>query len=123
LIRWAAAVLLLLGAGGVRGDDERGEFFERRIRPILVRRCFECHTANRHGGLRVDSRDALLKGGKTGPAVVPGKPEESLMFLAVTHADPEFKMPLGSPRLTDSEIRDIANWIKNGAYWPERAEP
>jgi mono/diheme cytochrome c family protein len=121
LTRCAALFLLFAAAAGAQ--DERAEFFEKRIRPILVARCFECHTTTKLGGLRVDSRQALLKGGDTAPAVVPGKPEESLMFLAVTHADPKFKMPMSSPRLSDAEIRDIANWIKNGAYWPERAEP
>jgi mono/diheme cytochrome c family protein len=123
LIRRAALIPLAFLTAAALAEDERAEFFEKRIRPVLVQQCFPCHTQYRHGGLRVDSREALLKGGKTGPAVVPGKPEDSLMYLAVTGADPEFKMPLGSPRLADIEIRDIAKWIKNGAYWPERAEP
>ena len=99
-------IALSLAAAG-HAEDDQAEFFEKRIRPLLVTRCFYCHTNTKMGGLRVDSRQALLKGGKTGPAVVPGKPEESLMWLAVTHADPEFEMPLGSPRLSDEEIRAL----------------
>ena len=56
------------------------EVFEMRIRPILAKNCFACHASNAMGGLAVDSRQALLKGGKSGPAIVPGKPDESLLI-------------------------------------------
>src|SRR5205085_9942462 len=71
------------------------------------------------GGLAVNSRNGLLKGGKTGPAVIPGKPEESLLIQAVAHTNEKMKMPLGAARMPDSEIAILTDWIKAGAYWPE----
>src|ERR1700722_13315217 len=68
------------------------EFFENRIRPILANNCFGCHTNSALGGLRVDSREALLKGGATGPALIPGDPEKSAMIQAVLQAG-DLKMP------------------------------
>jgi hypothetical protein len=66
------------------------EFFEQRIRPVLVEHCHECHSASAkklQGGLRLDSRAGLIAGGDSGPAIVPGKPEASLLIRAVNHAD------------------------------------
>src|SRR5207249_2822209 len=84
--------------------------------------CFACHTASKLGGLQVDSRELLLKGGKRGPAVVPGDPEASLLIRAVTHSDPAIKMPMGG-KLKDQEIADLKAWIAMGAPWPEGAIP
>jgi len=83
-----ALCLLLLLAGSARGEEvftaEQIEFFEKRIRPILVEHCQKCHGPQvQKGGLRVDSRAALLVGGESGPAVVPGKPEEGYLVGAV----------------------------------------
>jgi hypothetical protein len=70
------------------------EFFETKVRPVLARRCGGCHEpAKPGGGLALSGRGALLQGGKRGPAVVPGKPEESLLLRAVSHGDPALKMP------------------------------
>src|SRR5690349_5533034 len=69
------------------------EFFEAKIRPILVESCFDCHTADEKGGLRLDSRERLLKGGDSGPAVVPGSPDASLLMKAVRHVQGVSKMP------------------------------
>src|SRR5215212_7327421 len=70
------------------------EFFEKRIRPLLVERCYECHGEKKHkGGLRLDSAAAVLKGGDSGPALVPGKPDESRMIKGISWSDPEFQMP------------------------------
>lgn len=85
--------------GAARAADP-GEFFETRIRPVLANNCFSCHTNSKLGDLQLDSREHLLKGGKSGPAVVPGKPEESLLIRAVRHSDDRLKMPLGSRPLT-----------------------
>ena len=67
-------------------DAAAVEFFEKKVRPLLVDNCYTCHSAdtNSHGGLRVDDRNGLLTGGSRGPAVVPGKPDESLLIQAVT---------------------------------------
>ncbi len=69
------------------------EFFEAKIRPVLVNSCFDCHTADEKGGLRLDSRERLLKGGDSGPAIVPGNPDASLLMKAVRHAQGVSKMP------------------------------
>ena len=97
------------------------EFFEAKIRPLLVESCFDCHTADEKGGLRLDSRAALLKGGDTGPAIVAGDPDASLLIKAVRHADGMSKMPRSAPKLADAQISDLAEWIKMGAPWPATA--
>src|SRR5262245_45213047 len=61
-------------------DAAKIEFFEARVRPLLATRCYDCHTDSAKGGLRVDSREAMLKGGRRGPAIVIGEPEESLLI-------------------------------------------
>src|SRR4051794_21847019 len=76
-------------------SPESVEFFENRVRPVLATNCFACHTSSQLGGLRVDSKAALLKGGKSGPAISPGMPEESLLVRAIRHTDSKLKMPMG----------------------------
>ena len=78
-------VWLVLAAMPLRAasQPESPEFFETRIRPILANSCYGCHAASHLGGLRVDSREALLKGGATGPALIAGDPEKSLLIVAV----------------------------------------
>ena len=80
-------VAILFIATGILGfaqqANEKIEFFEARVRPVLANNCYACHTENKLGGLRVDSRVALLQGGKSGPAIVPGRPEESLLIKAI----------------------------------------
>lgn len=77
------------GEAGHKGSQEAGvEFFENRIRPVLVRECFGCHsdrTGRIRGGLRLDTRQLLLTGGDSGPAVVPGRPADSLLLSAMNH--------------------------------------
>ena len=92
-------------------------FFENRIRLMLVEHCHECHSATGKklkGGLRVDSRKALLKGGATGLAVVPGDPAKSLLLLAVHHEEPDLAMPPKKPKLLDVAIADLATRVVNG---------
>jgi hypothetical protein len=95
--------------------DDR-DFFETKVRPVLANNCLDCHTDMRSGGLRLDSREAMLKGGKSGPAVVPGDPEKSLLIQAVRQTG-ALKMPKGG-KLTAAEIDGLVEWIKNGAVWP-----
>ncbi len=111
-------VILLLLIAGLPGTAASSDIFERNVRPILVRNCYACHTDSKLGGLRLDSRDALLKGGKRGPAIEPGKPDSSLLIKALTHEMPDLKMPMGS-RLPDADIRELRQWIADGAIWPE----
>ncbi|MEQ2007629.1 MAG: PSD1 and planctomycete cytochrome C domain-containing protein [Limisphaerales bacterium] len=99
------------------------EFFEKRIRPLLAERCYECHSAGAKklkGGLHLDSRDGVLKGGDTRPAVVPGQPEKSLLIEAVRYGNQDLQMPPKS-RLSDAQIADLAEWVKRGAPWPTEA--
>ena len=97
--------------------DEAAEFFEARVRPVLAGTCWQCHaTELQQGGLRLDSRDAVLAGGSRGPAIVPGDPTASLLLRALRHQGLE--MPPGG-RLEPSEIRDFERWIKDGARWPD----
>ena len=78
-------------------SPQSAEFFEARVRPLLVTHCYECHTDQKKGDLRVDSREALLEGGELGPAIVPGDPDESLLIQAVRHVPGAPKMPRGQP--------------------------
>jgi hypothetical protein len=93
------------------------DFFESKIRPILAANCYACHQDSQLGGLRLDSREAMLKGGGRGPAIVPGDPDNSVLIKAVRQGDPKFKMPMGG-KLKDAEVADLAAWIKDGAKWP-----
>src|SRR5882762_840526 len=108
------AVLFLASTivGCAQQANEKIEFFEARIRPVLANNCYSCHTENKLGGLRVDSRVALLAGGKSGPAIVPGRPDESLLIQAVMQADPKKKMPPAGNKLKDKEIADLRYWIQ-----------
>ncbi|HKE25438.1 MAG TPA: PSD1 and planctomycete cytochrome C domain-containing protein [Bryobacteraceae bacterium] len=103
------------------GQGDAGDIFEARIRPMLIAQCYSCHADVKAGGLRVDSREGLLAGGRSGPAIVPGKPEGSLLILAVSRSDPKVRMPLGAAKLTDSSIADLTDWVKAGAPWPTNA--
>ena len=105
---------LPLGAQTVNAGTP--EFFETRIRPILANNCFGCHTNSQLGGLRLDTLEAMKKGGKRGPSVVVGDPEKSLLITAVRQ-NGELKMPFGS-KLKVQEIADLEAWVKAGAAWP-----
>ena len=97
-------------------------FFENRVRPVLVEHCYECHSEKKvKGGLRVDSRDALLKGGDTGPAIVPGDSARSLLLRAVRHEVRDLAMPAKKPKLPDAAIADLSTWVKQGAVFPKGA--
>ena len=94
------------------------KFFEAKIRPVLIRECYGCHSnqsGNVRGGLRLDTRELMLIGGSSGPAVVPGDVEESLLFNAIVHED--FVMP-PKRKLSDSIIDDFRTWIEMGAPDP-----
>jgi hypothetical protein len=95
---------------------EKTEFFEKHVRPVLAQNCFACHTNSKMAGLRLDSREDILKGGKSGPAIVPGDPDKSLLVAAVREA----RMPKDG-HLQPSQIEDLASWVKDGAYWPQAA--
>jgi hypothetical protein len=106
-------------SGSVRAADPQAvEFFEKQIRPVLVAKCQSCHGPKRQqGGLRLDSRAALLKGSDNGPAIVPGDPEKSSLIRAIRYAD-EIQMP-PKGKLPDEVIAHLTDWVKMGAPWPE----
>src|SRR5262249_21298684 len=99
--------------------DQR-DFFEMRVRPVLAKNCFGCHTQSRMGGLEMIGREAFIKGGKSGPAIVPGDPDNSLLVHAVEQTHERLKMP-PQGNLAQSEIADLRTWIKDGGIWPESA--
>ena len=94
-------------------------FFEKNIRPLLVKQCLGCHSSASNpvmGGLRLDDRSALLKGGSRGPSIVPGNPAESLLLKAMLHTAGALKMPPG-PKMKDADVALFAQWIQMGAPW------
>ncbi len=98
---------------------EGRDFFEQKIRPVLVAECHECHGAQKQkGGLRLDSRPGWQKGGDAGEAIVPGDPTKSPLLAAIKHTDPELKMPDKGPKLSDAVIADFERWIAMGAPDP-----
>ncbi|GAB5403351.1 MAG: hypothetical protein Aurels2KO_15820 [Aureliella sp.] len=101
---------------------EQEQFFESKIRPVLVRECYGCHsnqTGNARGGLKLDTEQLLHIGGSTGPAVVPGDLEQSLLYSAITYD--EFEMP-PKRKLSPAVIADFKRWIEMGAPDPRRSE-
>lgn len=120
LLRSLIAASICLGGGSVFADEpsaEHAEFFESKIRPILISRCFECHgNGQSKGGLSLESRDAFLKGADSGTIVEPGKPAESSLIEAIRH-EGGLKMPPKS-KLPDTEIAALTKWVEQGAFWP-----
>jgi hypothetical protein len=118
------AMLLMSGLISVSAqsaDSAKLEFFESRIRPLLVKNCHGCHSAKAKklkAGLHLDSRQGFLSGGDSGPVITPGDAESGLLIRAVGYADVDLQMP---PRgkLDDSELSDLKKWIADGAVWPE----
>jgi hypothetical protein len=106
-------------------SPEAVRFFEAKIRPILADHCFKCHGEKKQkGGLRLDSRAEVLEGGDRGPALLPGRPEKSLLIKAISHQDPDLKMP-PSKKLSKEQVADLTRWVKMGAPWPgaDKASP
>jgi len=102
----------------VLANDDHERFFESEIRPLLAEHCLECHGASEQSGeLRLDSATHLLKGGQSGPTVIPGRPDESRLIQAVRRTN-DLAMPPES-ELTPAEVRAIEHWVKIGAPWPE----
>ncbi|MCS5631872.1 MAG: PSD1 and planctomycete cytochrome C domain-containing protein, partial [Pirellulaceae bacterium] len=113
--------LLTLSTSAVQGTDvpitaKQTQFFEENIRPMLVQHCYACHGSEKQkNGLRVDSLEALLTGGDSGPAITLGKPDESLLIEAIEYNG--FEMP-PSAALPQQIVDDIRHWISDGAKWP-----
>jgi hypothetical protein len=112
-------------AHGVPPPDDGVEFFEKKIRPVLVAECYECHNVTkRKGGLALDHRAGWEKGGESGPALERGKPEVSLLLKSIRHEDPDLKMPKKAPKLDERVIADFDTWVRMGAPDPrDQPEP
>jgi Protein of unknown function (DUF1553)/Protein of unknown function (DUF1549)/Planctomycete cytochrome C len=118
------AVVFCVGRADAQQDSTRAdiEFFENKIRPVLVERCAKCHSAQskqNKGGLRLDSRDQLLKGGRSGPAAISGDPERSLLIRAIRRIDDDLKMPPEvDDKLNPVQVQDFVAWVKMGLPFP-----
>ena len=118
--RLILVLLLLTSALPARAADDTGtQFFESKIRPLLIDQCYACHSAQAKklkAGLYLDNRDAALKGGESGPALIPGDPAKSRLIEAVNYKNVDLQMP-PKDKLSDQQIADLATWIKMGAPW------
>ena len=122
---WTVLVAVLILAAPAAATTSDVEFFEAKIRPILAEHCYECHSATSKklkGGLRMDNLASLVKGGETGPAIVAGKPEASLLVAAMSHRDKDLAMPPKKPKLADAVVADFERWIRDGAIWPRETD-
>lgn len=125
--RWAIAILLIAtvcGPAAGAADEKPApadlEFFEKKVRPLLVERCHSCHSTKakkQRGNLSLDSRAAILRGGDTGPALVPGRPEASLLIRAVRYEKDGLQMP-PKGKLPAAEVAILEEWVRRGAPYP-----
>ena len=106
-------------------SPDQVEFFESRIRPILAQDCYECHSTatKQKGGLNLDHRAAWQAGGDSGPAIVPGNPNDSLLIQAIRHDDEDLAMPKSGAKLENAIVRDFVRWIQMGAPDPRDQAP
>ena len=102
------------------------EFFEKEVRPVLADHCYKCHGEKKQkSGLRLDSREYVLKGGELGPVVVPGNPETSRLILSINHvkATDVYAMPGEDDKLPPKAIAALTEWVRQGLPWPAEAKP
>ena len=121
---WLACLAVPLAAWADEPDRAlKAEFFEREVRPLLQTHCLSCHGngAKFKGGLRLDSRNGWAVGGESGPAIVPGDPDASLLILAIRYDDHKLQMPPDG-KLADAAIRILEKWVQSGAFDPRTGE-
>lgn len=124
IVRCFVASILLVGGVSVGRADvmaakEAANFFENEVRPLLAEKCVKCHSEKKQeGSLRLDKLDGFLTGGDSGPAIVPGKPDESMLIEAVRYES--YEMP-PNEKMSDEEIAVFVKWVQMGAPWPEHA--
>ncbi|HRX79210.1 MAG TPA: hypothetical protein P5307_09130, partial [Pirellulaceae bacterium] len=131
-IRWIFAIQVAVpfAMPATRAADpqltpEAVEFFEKRIRPVLVEHCYECHSATANeleGGLMLDNRAAIAKGGESGSVLVAGDPNASRLLIAMRYQDENLQMPPAG-KLSDEVLADFAEWIRSGAVDPREGPP
>jgi mono/diheme cytochrome c family protein len=120
-MRFLPAASLLIAVATARAAESQSDiFFREKVQPILTQHCFKCHSHGEKmkGNLLVDSRDALITGGDTGPAIVPGDPAKSLLIEAINYKNTELQMPPKGEKLKDAQIATLTQWVKLGAPWP-----
>jgi len=120
LLMWAAPL-----RAGFATSDEGLRFFEEKIRPVLAEKCYSCHSSEAEklkGALQVDHLQHLLSGGETGPSLVAGKPDDSLLLEAIAYANPDLRMP-PKEKLPTAVVENFRKWIAGGAPWPEEPVP
>jgi len=108
-------------AGAVPLSATDQAFFEAKIRPLLIEKCYKCHSHDADkvkGGLMLDTKEGWIAGGDTGPAITPGKPDDSLLIEAVRYTSPDLKMPPKGDRLSDQQVADLTEWVRRGAPDP-----
>jgi hypothetical protein len=120
-ILFVVCALFICGPASAQDKAAQLEFFEKKVRPMLVQHCYECHSAKAkrvRGGLLLDSRPGMLEGGDLGPAIVPGDPAKSRLIAAIRYMNVDLKMPKAG-KLPDAVIADLTAWVKMGAPWPD----
>ncbi len=124
IVAWAWPTILLalaLSARSAPPDPAGVEFFEKKIRPVLVERCYKCHSAESEklkGALHLDTPEGIKKGGESAkPAIVPGDPDRSILIEAIRYKNEDLQMP-PKQRLTDAQIADFVAWVQMGAPDP-----
>src|SRR5438270_10587287 len=122
--RWSSVFLIvacLCGFSSRAADSQEGfDFFEKKIRPLLSEQCYRCHSAAAQsikGGLKLDTKIAIQKGGDNGPVIIPGDPDNSRLITAVKWADTDLQMP-PKKKLSDEQIAALVEWVKMGAPDP-----
>lgn len=113
--------VLIVAKPTTAADHDGVEFFEKKVRPVLATHCYQCHSAKAQktkGNLALDSTAGLLKGGDRGPAIVPGKPDESPLIKAIRHVDASLRMPKDGAKLDSAVIDDLVQWVAAGAPLP-----
>jgi len=117
-----ALVSMKLGGVGAQEDASKPEYFTTRVKPIIDANCGRCHEGTNHrGGLSLDTRESMLKGGHDGTVLVPGDPAKSLLVRLIRHegpADDPMPMPPKGDKLSDADIAVVEKWVKAGAIMP-----
>ena len=125
ILRKVIIFLAMVDSAAMAEDQlAASEYFEKKVRPILAGHCYNCHSADNKaaGGLRLDDRKGILAGGGRGPAIIVGQPEQSLLIRAVSHTDPQLRMPPDA-QISDEETAILSQWISAGAFWPPPEAP